>query len=99
MRRKFWFGMKKRKKSQIKRQNNDKQTKKVKQVAKTERIRSSSILTKKFEISVTDFLMDPHGLPIELRDYVLVDQRKIFNHLNGNIYLSIVTFIFIFSFN
>ncbi|CAF1017358.1 unnamed protein product [Rotaria magnacalcarata] len=35
--------------------------------------RSSNIVTKNFEIFVTDFLIDPCGLPVELRDCVLVD--------------------------
>ncbi len=35
--------------------------------------RSSRIITKNFEIFVTDFLTDPCGLPVELRDCVLVD--------------------------
>jgi hypothetical protein len=35
--------------------------------------RSSRITTKNFEIFVTDFLTDPCGLPLELRDCVLVD--------------------------
>jgi len=35
--------------------------------------RSSRVKTKNFEIFVTDFLTDPCGLPVELRDCVLVD--------------------------
>ena len=35
--------------------------------------RSSRIITKNFEIFVTDFLIDPCGLPLELKDCVLVD--------------------------
>jgi len=35
--------------------------------------RSARIITKNFEIFVTDFLTDPCGLPVELRDCVLVD--------------------------
>jgi hypothetical protein len=35
--------------------------------------RSSRIITKNFEIFVTDFLTDPCGLPLELKDCVLVD--------------------------
>jgi len=35
--------------------------------------RSSEIITKNFEIFVTDFLTDPCGLPVELKDCVLVD--------------------------
>ncbi|CAF1087409.1 unnamed protein product [Adineta steineri] len=41
--------------------------------------RSSRIITKNFEIFVTDFLMDPCGLPLELRDYVLVDGSTTLN--------------------
>lgn len=35
--------------------------------------RSSRVTTKNFEVFVTDFLIDPCGLPMELQDYVLVD--------------------------
>jgi hypothetical protein len=35
--------------------------------------RSPRIITKKFEIFVTDFLSDPCGLPVELKDCILVD--------------------------
>lgn len=35
--------------------------------------RYSHVKTKNFEVFVTDFLIDPCGLPMELRDYVLVD--------------------------
>ncbi|CAF3280213.1 unnamed protein product [Rotaria socialis] len=37
---------------------------------------SSEILTKKFEIFVTDFLTDPCGLPSELKNCVLVDGKN-----------------------
>lgn len=37
---------------------------------------SSSIVTKNFEIFVTDFLTDPNGLPSELKDCVLVDSNN-----------------------
>ncbi|CAF1086698.1 unnamed protein product [Adineta steineri] len=35
--------------------------------------RSARIQTKNFEIFVTDFLTDPCGLPVELKDCILVD--------------------------
>jgi len=41
--------------------------------------RSSQIIIKDFEIFVTDFLTDPCGLPIELKDCVLVDGTTISN--------------------
>lgn len=46
---------------------------------------SSKILTKDFEIFVTDFLTDPCGLPVELQDCVFVDGTKSFNDLTGSI--------------
>ncbi|CAF4363130.1 unnamed protein product, partial [Rotaria sp. Silwood2] len=45
--------------------------------------RSSSIVTKNFEIFVTDFLTDPCGLPVELRDCVLVDGTTSLNDTSG----------------
>lgn len=36
----------------------------------------SEIIIKNFEIFVTDFLTDPCGLPLELKDCVLVDGTK-----------------------
>ena len=45
--------------------------------------RSSRIVTKNFEIFVTDFLADPCGLPVELRDYVLVDGSTSLNETSG----------------
>ncbi|UJR27772.1 hypothetical protein I4U23_009044 [Adineta vaga] len=41
--------------------------------------RPSRIITKNFEIFVTDFLADPCGLPAELRDCVLVDSSTTLN--------------------
>jgi hypothetical protein len=38
--------------------------------------RSSRIITKKFEIFVTDFLTDSCGLPVELKDCILVDGNE-----------------------
>ena len=35
--------------------------------------RSARIQTKELEVFVTDFLTDPCGLPVEMRDYILVD--------------------------
>ncbi|CAF2421299.1 unnamed protein product [Rotaria sp. Silwood2] len=46
--------------------------------------RSSSIVTKNFEIFVTDFLTDPCGLPVELRDCVLVDGTTSLNDTSDN---------------
>lgn len=45
--------------------------------------RSSRIITKDFEIFVTDFLTDPCGLPVELKDCVLVDGTTTFNETSG----------------
>ena len=45
--------------------------------------RSSRIITKNFEIFVTDFLTDPCGLPLELKDCVLVDGTKPINENSG----------------
>lgn len=45
--------------------------------------RSSRIITKNFEIFVTDFLTDPCGLPVELRDCVLVDGATSLNDASG----------------
>jgi hypothetical protein len=45
--------------------------------------RSSRIITKNFEIFVTDFLTDPCGLPVELRDCVLVDGTTSLNDTSG----------------
>jgi hypothetical protein len=45
--------------------------------------RSSRVKPKNFEIFVTDFLTDPCGLPIELRDCVLVDGSASFNDTLG----------------
>jgi len=46
--------------------------------------RSSRVIPKNFEIFVTDFLTDPCGLPIELRDCVLIDGSASFNDLSDN---------------
>ncbi|CAF1634093.1 unnamed protein product [Adineta ricciae] len=46
--------------------------------------RSSRIVTKNFEIFVTDFLADPCGLPVELRDYVLVDGSTSLNETSDS---------------
>ncbi|CAF0740841.1 unnamed protein product [Rotaria sordida] len=46
--------------------------------------RSSCIVTKNFEIFVTDFLTDPCGLPVELRDCVLVDGTTSLNDTSDN---------------
>lgn len=48
--------------------------------------RSSRIITKNFEIFVTDFLTDPCGLPVELKDCVLVDGTIPINDNLGNIF-------------
>lgn len=45
--------------------------------------RSKRIITKNFEIFVTDFLTDPCGLPDELRDCVLIDGTTSFNDTSG----------------
>jgi hypothetical protein len=45
--------------------------------------RSSRIITKKFEIFVTDFLTDPCGLPLEFKDCVLVDGTTSVNENSG----------------
>ncbi len=45
--------------------------------------RSSEITVKNFEIFVTDFLTDPCGLPLELKDCVLVDGTKPINDNSG----------------
>ena len=45
--------------------------------------RSSRVTTKNFEVFVTDFLIDPCGLPMELRDYALVDGTSSSNGLPG----------------
>jgi hypothetical protein len=45
--------------------------------------RSSRIITKNFEVFVTDFLTDPCGLPLELKDCVLVDGTKPINENSG----------------
>jgi hypothetical protein len=44
---------------------------------------SSQIITKNLEIFVTDFLIDPCGLPLELKDCVLVDGTKSLNENSG----------------
>jgi hypothetical protein len=49
----------------------------------TNKNRSSRIITKNFEIFVTDFLTDPCGLPVELRDCVLVDGTTSLNDTSG----------------
>jgi hypothetical protein len=49
--------------------------------------RSSRILTKNFEIFVTDFLTDPCGLPLELKDCALVDGTIPINENSGNFVL------------
>lgn len=46
--------------------------------------RSSRIITKNFEIFVTDFLLDPCGLPLELKDCVLVDGTIPISENGGN---------------
>ena len=38
--------------------------------------RSSRIITKNFEIFVTDFLTNSCGLPVELKDCILVDGNE-----------------------
>jgi hypothetical protein len=45
--------------------------------------RSSRIMTKNFEIFVTDFLTDPCGLPLELKDCVLIDGTTSMNDTSG----------------
>ena len=50
--------------------------------------RSSRIITKNFEIFVTDFLTDPCGLPVELRDCVLVDGTTSLNDTSGIFFYS-----------
>jgi len=45
--------------------------------------RSSRVITKNFEIFVTDFLADPCGLPVDLRDCVLVDGTTPLNDTSG----------------
>jgi hypothetical protein len=45
--------------------------------------RSTDIVLKNFEIFVTDFLTDPCGLPLELKDCVLVDGTKPINENSG----------------
>ena len=45
--------------------------------------RSTKIMTKNFEIFVTDFLLDPCGLPLELKDCVLVDGSMPINENGG----------------
>jgi hypothetical protein len=45
--------------------------------------RSPEIILKNFEIFVTDFLTDPCGLPLELKDCVLVDGTKPINENSG----------------
>jgi hypothetical protein len=45
--------------------------------------RPSRIITKNFEIFVTDCLTDPCGLPVELRDCILVDGTTSLNDTTG----------------
>ncbi|CAF1551495.1 unnamed protein product [Adineta ricciae] len=57
----------------------------AKRRASTKLTRSSPrIVTKDFEIFVTDFLTDPCGLPVELKDCVLVDGTYPFNDVLDN---------------
>jgi len=49
----------------------------------TNKNRSTRIITKNFEIFVTDFLTDPCGLPVELRDCILVDGTTALNDTSG----------------
>ena len=44
---------------------------------------SSEIVVKNFEIFVTDFLTDPCGLPLELKDCILVDGTKPIDEHSG----------------
>jgi hypothetical protein len=48
--------------------------------------RSSRVIPKNFEIFVTDFLTDPCGLPVELRDCVLVDGSASLSDTSGLIH-------------
>ncbi len=47
--------------------------------------RSPRTVIKNFEIFVTDFLTDPCGLPVELRDCVLIDGTTSLNGATGSI--------------
>jgi hypothetical protein len=79
---KEWFGMKK--KSRRRRAYRSKATVQRDGTKKTKNsTRSSNIVTKTFEIFVTDFLTDPCGLPMELKDYVLVDGTLPLNDGSG----------------
>lgn len=55
----------------------------VKKKSSNKSNRSSDIVTNNFEIFVTDFLTDPCGLPVELRDCVLVDGATSINITAG----------------
>lgn len=75
-------GMKKKQQRKPKYRKNE--TKKANSSNKiTKSKRSSPIETKNFEIFVTDFLSDPCGLPIELKDCVLVDGATSLNECPG----------------
>jgi len=56
--------------------------------------RSSRIITKNFEVFVTDFLTDPCGLPLELKDCVLVDGTKPINENSGYFFLRKINKLF-----
>ncbi|CAF1021729.1 unnamed protein product [Rotaria sp. Silwood1] len=74
-----------KKKQQEKRKSRTNETMKKNSSNKTNKSnRSSSIVTKSFEIFVTDFLTDPCGLPVELRDCVLVDGTTSSNDASDN---------------
>lgn len=45
--------------------------------------RSTRVTTKNLEVFVTDFLTNPCGLPVELRDYILVDGTTFANNCSG----------------
>lgn len=78
---KEWFGMKKRQRRKTADQSDETNRKKQsKRMAPTPRVQ-----TKNFDIFVTDFLTDPCGLPVELRDYVLVDGTTPLNDGSGSI--------------
>ena len=71
MKEKLWFGMKKiRRRKPHNRGNNNNSSAKNRSST-----RSSQIVAKDFEIFVTDFLTDPDGLPVDLKDFILVDSK------------------------
>lgn len=76
----------------VKKQQQKKRKCRTKQTVKTtssKRINnakgSSRIVTKNFEIFVTDFLTDPHEIPVDLKDCVLIDGTTPFNESSGSI--------------